>query len=114
VFSALSFGDNPMSLLVSGRLIPLGRLGFLADSPRRARATSAPTCAGGDHGGAQAGADRLPAGAIGEANVKETEQQEAEKVRQRLVKQLRRRARELGFELTRKEPDTEATGLVEA
>jgi hypothetical protein len=50
----------------------------------------------------------------GEAYVKETEQQEVENVRQRLVKQLHRRARELGFELTRKEPDTEPTRLVEA
>jgi hypothetical protein len=51
---------------------------------------------------------------LGEAYVKQTEQAYVEQVRQRLEKQLRRRARELAFELTRKEPDTEATGLVEA
>lgn len=40
----------------------------------------------------------------GRAYVKETEEAYAEQVRQRLEKQLRRRAKELGFELTRIDP----------
>jgi hypothetical protein len=36
---------------------------------------------------------------FGEAYVKQTEQEYAEQVRQRLEKQLERRARELGYEL---------------
>lgn len=40
----------------------------------------------------------------GEAYVKQTEQQYAEQVRQRLEKQLQRRAKELGFEVKRVEP----------
>ena len=45
----------------------------------------------------------------GEAYVKETEQQEAERVQQRLEKQLHRRARELGYELKKIEPPPEVT-----
>jgi hypothetical protein len=42
------------------------------------------------------------------AYVKETEEAYAEQVRQRLERQLQRRARELGYELRKKEP---AAGL---
>jgi transposase len=45
---------------------------------------------------------------FGEAYVKQTEQQYAFEVRERLEKQLRRRAKELGFELKRAEPPGEA------
>ena len=48
---------------------------------------------------------------FGEAYVRETEQQYAEEVRQRLEKQLHRRARELGYELKKVEP---AVGQAEA
>jgi hypothetical protein len=51
---------------------------------------------------------------LGGSYVKQTEEAYAEQVRQRLEKQLRRRARELAFELTRKEPDTEPMRMVEA
>jgi hypothetical protein len=50
----------------------------------------------------------------GEAYVKETEQQYAEEVHQPLVKQLRRRAKELGFELTKQESVPATAELVEA
>lgn len=49
----------------------------------------------------------------GEAYVKETEQAYAEEVRQRLEKQLHRRAKELGFEVKRVGP-TETTDTEEA
>jgi hypothetical protein len=45
----------------------------------------------------------------GVAYVKETEAAYAEQVRQRLEKQLRRRAKELGFELTKIEPPVTPT-----
>jgi transposase len=45
---------------------------------------------------------------FGEAYVKQTEEAYAFEVRERLEKQLRRRAKDLGFELTRAEPAAEA------
>ena len=45
---------------------------------------------------------------FGEAYMKRTEQEYAEQVRERLEKQLRRRAKELGYELKKVEPAVEA------
>ena len=58
----------------------------------------------GDHGdGAQAGADRLQPDALRVAYMQQEEAAYAEQVRERLEKQLRRRARELGYELNKVE-----------
>ncbi|NBO91746.1 MAG: hypothetical protein EBV06_05470 [Planctomycetia bacterium] len=114
-FSALSFGDS------RARLIPLGRLGlcqllaawslmrskgalgaYLRRQRGRLGAPKAITAAA--HKLARIVYHLMR---YGEAYVKQTEKEYAAEVRERQEKQLKRRAKELGYELTKVEPPAE-------